>query len=357
MSREIFLVGSVPLKPASKVFECVCDHGLAPLMRRIPDGEQGGWALALMPRLRANPAFEQVGEPLPLTQRATTFFDQLKMRLNTLRPGTDPDTVEVGEFGVAESARTSYAEFKAFRDEGKFAPDTRFCVTLAGPCTAFAGFVGDPKVMFPIMERAFKAEIDRVLEVVPAKDLAIQIDLAGEVEMEEYRRRPQDWDMPLFEASQSAWPMPEVVQLIAKIGDHVPKEAELGFHLCALYHIDQSQGQDIAVHVDWCNALTEATRRQIDYIHIPTVPDHDEDDFAPLANLRLKPETTLFIGVIHAEDGGEGSERRIQAAAKHYPNFGVAAFCGLAQPSRVEFRNPHSVGDIFEMHRAAAVNG
>jgi hypothetical protein len=54
------------------------------------------------------------------------------------------------------------------------------------------------------------------------------------------------------------------------------------------------------------------------------------------------------------DDGIEGAKRRIAAAATATPDFGVAAFCGLAQPSRQEGARPHTMEEIFELHRKVA---
>lgn len=348
-SREVMLVGSVPLKPASSVFDCICRHNLAPLMKRIPDGEQRGWGGDSL--FVEHSAFEPFGPKRKLTLRPTTFFDQMEPQLLRLKPGLAAQALEIGEFGIARNAKGSYAAFKAFKKEGKFTPGTRFCVTFGGPGTKFAHIAMPPKDLYPLIEKSFRAEIARVLEVVPRDELAIQLDLAGEVELEEYRRRPQDFQMPIFEASHEYRKMDGAVGLIANIASAVPGEIELGFHLCAIYHIDESQGQDLNVHVDWANALAERIKRQINYIHIPTVPDHNEKDFETLKRLRLHPETKLFLGLIHLQDGIGGARHRIRAAAASRPDFGIAAFCGLNQPSRQEYMHPHSVDEIFEIHR------
>jgi len=351
-TRDVMLVGSVPLKPASSVFDCVCRHGLAPLMRRIPDGEQGGWGGSST--FLENPAFEPFGPKLKVTTRPTTFFDQIDLQLRRPKAGSDTANIDVGEFGIAQNAKRSYAEFKKFKNEGKFRADTRFCVTFMGPGTKF-GFIVMPVEQFhPLMEKAFKAEIERVLQIVPANELTIQFDLAGEVEIEEYRRRPQSFQLPVFEQTQKYWELGPTTSMLANIVNAIPPEVEVGFHLCAIYHIDESQGQDLNVHVDYANMLSEKIKRPIGYIHIPTVPTHNENDFEALKRLRLHPETKLFIGLIHLQDGVEGAQRRLRAAAKSYPNFGIATFCGLAQPSRQEYAQPHSVDDIFEIHRKVA---
>src|SRR6185312_15013881 len=56
-SRDVLLTGSVPLRPAEKVFETVARHlgGVAP---RIPDGEQIGWSSAARRTFERHPALE-----------------------------------------------------------------------------------------------------------------------------------------------------------------------------------------------------------------------------------------------------------------------------------------------------------
>lgn len=353
MNREILFVGSVPLKPAAAVFEHVCQLGLAPFMKRIPDGEQGSWDGPLK-NLPQNEAFEPIGSPVKFTNRPSTFFEAMESTLVNLKPGVRGQDVIITELGIARNAAASYPQFKQAKAEGKLPPETRFCVTMAGPGTSFSAIALPPEELFPLVERVYCEEIRRILDVVPVSELSIQLDLAGEVEIEEYRRRPGDYDMPLLNQREPFWPMAEAVATVAAIADSVPTKAELGFHLCALYHIDESQGQDLNVHVDWCNALTEAISRRITYIHIPTAPSHDERDFQALARLRLSEDTKLFIGVIHLDDGVEGARRRIAAAEKFRLDFGIASFCGLGVPSRKELHNPHPISEVFEIHRLLA---
>lgn len=350
--REVMLVGGVPLKPATTVFECIHRHHLAPLMQRIPDGEQAGWAAGFW-RFTDNPSFE-IADSLMMTTRETTFFADNPWPLFRLKEGISPAEVDVGPLGVAESAITSWSEFKQFKSDGKFEPETRFCVTLAGPGSSF-GFVDMPhQDLYPLVEDAFRKEIGLVLDAIPHNELAIQLDLAGEVELEELRRRPDDFDMPLYRKTEPNWPMDECISMIANIANSIPEEVELGFHLCAIWHIDQSQGQDLNVHVDWCNELSRKITRPIGYIHVPTTLDYTEEDFLPLERLNLKTGTKLFIGLVHAEDGAEGAQNRVKAAAAHYRDFGIASFCGLTNQSLKEYQNPHSVDEIMDMHLAAA---
>jgi hypothetical protein len=98
-------------------------------------------------------------------------------------------------------------------------------------------------------------------------------------------------------------------------------------------------------------------KHPISYIHMPTTPEHGDEDFAPLQRLQLPPQTKLFVGVIHTDDWLDGARRRVQAIERHHPNFGVASYCGLHQPSQKEEANPHSVDEIFRLHLEVANGG
>ena len=68
------------------------------------------------------------------------------------------------------------------------------------------------------------------------------------------------------------------------------------------------------------------------------VPKDRTDDayFAPLENLRLRPETELYLGLVHYNDP-EGDAARIAAARRHARIDGVATECGMARgdPARL----------------------
>ena len=59
--REVLLVGSVPLRPAAKVFETVAAH-LGALAPRIPDGEMMGWLREVWASHARNPGLEPAGK-------------------------------------------------------------------------------------------------------------------------------------------------------------------------------------------------------------------------------------------------------------------------------------------------------
>jgi hypothetical protein len=350
--RPVLLVGSVPLKPASVVFRSAAEH-LSGLMPRFPDGEQVGWLPGVWQRMTQNRDLEPSRKVALVGARdSTDFFRKLAIQYYKVKPGRVKDGLTLGPYGIAENAVESYQQFKRMKDAGKVPRDARFQATLPGPLDC-AFVVELPKTeLFPLAAAATADEIAAIVDAIPADDLTIQIDLAYEIELEEYQRRPQEFDMPVYEGVD--WTLDEQAAVVANVANRVPADVELGFHLCSIWHIDQSKGQDNNVHVDWCNALSRKIGRSIGYIHMPTVPEHDVADFAPLKRLELHRETQLYLGVIHMDDGIEGAKRRIAAAATALSDFGVGAFCGLAQPSRLEAARPHTVEEIFELHRKVA---
>jgi hypothetical protein len=67
-------------------------------------------------------------------------------------------------------------------------------------------------------------------------------------------------------------------------------------------------------------------------MHMPVPIDRaDAAFFAPLQHLRLGPGTELYLGLVHAQDGVEGTKRRIAAAKKYVQNFGIASECGISR--------------------------
>lgn len=341
--RPVMFVGSVPLKPADAVFERI-GSAIGDLTRQIPDGEQAGWAEAVFPQVGACAAVEFSRQAMMTSEGPFAF----PIPFYRLKPGSKPEDIVLGPYGIADNAIKSYAAFVKAREAGQVPVGTRFQVTIPGPLTTGSLIELPVEILLPIVERPLLAEIMEIVAAIPAQDLTIQIDFAVEIEVEEYRRRPAAFDMPVAEGL--AWSMADTTGAAARLAAMVPVDVNLGFHLCSIWHIFKGAGQDNRVHVDYANQLTQTVKRRIDYIHIPTIPEHDGDDFAPLADLNLAPETQLYLGVVHASDGIDGARRRIAAASEYVSNFGVAHFCGLSQWGAKE----ESIGPMIELHRAAA---
>jgi hypothetical protein len=322
-TRELLLVGSVPLRPATRVFETLAER-LGGLLPRVPDGDQHGWVMAAVQSFFENPALEQ-------HRRVELSPGGITVPIFRLKDGVDPADVVLGPYGFAEEAIASYQEFKRLRAEGLFAEGVRFQVTMPGPGTSAYFVELPPDILLPLAREALDREIQGLLAGIPADDLAIQLDVAMEAEHEEWRRRPSDFETPIHEVFD--WTLEQMADSVAWLADRVPEEVELGFHICTVWHHYQEAGQDNATVVDEINAIASRVSRRIDYLHMPTIPEHDVEDFAPLRDLQLDPATTFYLGVIHAEDGLEGALRRIEAAKTARSDFGVASFCGLGIPA------------------------
>ena len=97
------------------------------------------------------------------------------------------------------------------------------------------------------------------------------------------------------------------------------------------------------------NALSRRVSRSIQWIHMP-VPRERTDDayFAPLRELHLRPETRLYLGLIHHSDGVDGARARIAAAEKAVAEFGIATECGMGR------RDPATMSSLLKLHAQAA---
>ena len=140
-----------------------------------------------------------------------------------------------------------------------------------------------------------------------------------------------------------------------RLGAAVPADVEVGFHLCygdldAKHFV---QPIDATKMVEMANLIAHSIPRSITWIHMPVPIDRADDPFfAPLANLQLSPETELYLGLVHAQDGVEGTTRRMAAARKYVATFGIASECGI---SRGRDANP-ALEFIKTYAEAAAAN-
>ena len=57
----------------------------------------------------------------------------------------------------------------------------------------------------------------------------------------------------------------------------------------------------------------------------------------------------LYLGLVHAKDGTEGTMRRMEAAAAFVKDFGIAAECGIGRA-----RTPELAREIMLVHARAA---
>ena len=338
MTVPVHLVGSAGLDTAEDVFS-TAGRLLGASLKRCPDGEVGGrrlWVSWQYPLLRSNPLLAAD----PSRQVADLGFYQLK-----LGPGVKPDDLHFGELGYAREARASYQDFLAARKRGDLPATARFQVSLPTPHGVIAPFVVPEEIdrIEPAYERAMLAEIGRLCAAIPHRDLAIQWDICIE--------------MVFFDGGFAPWPRyPGIerayAEKFARLCAPVPPDVELGFHLCygdldAKHFVEP---RDAARLVEFANLLVDHAGHRIAWIHMPVPISRDDDAyFAPLRDLRLPVGTDLFLGLVHAKDGVEGTRRRMATARRHVATFGIATECGMARA-----RTPEHVTELLRIHAGAA---
>ncbi len=80
------------------------------------------------------------------------------------------------------------------------------------------------------------------------------------------------------------------------------------------------------------------------------MPQNRDDSayFAPLKGLRLKPETRLFLGLVHDTDGAAGTRRRMAMADRFVQGYGIATECGFGR------RPPETIPALLALHAETA---
>jgi hypothetical protein len=142
---------------------------------------------------------------------------------------------------------------------------------------------------------------------------------------------------------------PLIFGWLTTLGNVVRPAVELGYHLC--YGMFQRrhmlEPRDTALLVDIANRISAAVQRSIEYIHMPVPPARsDEAYFAPLSDLRIHPETELYLGLVHASDGEAGTRKRMRTAEHVFERFGIASECGLG------WEPPESLLPLFRLYAA-----
>ncbi len=335
---HVHLVGSIGLPTVDEVYATV-GSVLGEQIRRCPDGEIGGrrlWISWQWPLLRAA-HFLEVAE-----DRAVPGVGISPLRL---RQGTADEAIEFGELGYAREARASYQDFLAARARGAMPATARFQVSLPTPTAVIGSFVvaEDVARVLPAYERAMVAEARRVFDAIPHADLAMQWDVCFEM-LQWDARLPH---MPFLPDTPATF-----ARRFNDLCSPVPEGVELGFHLC-YGDMDGKHGiepQDLGKAVELANFLCAHSGRTVHWVHMP-VPVYRDDDayFAPLAGLRLHPQTELFLGLVHASDGVKGTLGRMTVAARHARGFGIATECGMGRT-----RSPQAVRELLQVHARAA---
>ncbi len=328
------LVGSMPLSDSSAVFRFSSEQ-LGQHLRRMPDGETGDrinwtqWQIDVLKRVDA----------LESEIVDSGYVRRSKFRL---KPGRQPSDLAFPQLDYAKAAKESYAAFRSLKAAGVIRPDIRMQVCLPTPLAPIVIYVfpEHQRVVEPSYEQAMLAELAEIVASIPKNELAIQWDTAVEFAILE-QVMPHALDNPLA----------DILARLVRLGNAVPDGVELGFHLC----YGDSGGRhfkepgDASKLVTVANGIAGSLKRRLHWLHMPVPKERsDPQYFTPLDNLRLGPATELYLGLVHASDGVDGTLQRIGAASLYASSFGVATECGCGR------RAPEVLQELMTIHRAVS---
>lgn len=322
---NFYLTGSINVDSTDAAFRLVGER-LQPGVTRVPDGEPGeraNWVLVQSQHFLNNPTLDVTD-------------GRAKVRQGT--------PVSFGDIDYHSAAIASYGDFRRARDEGVLAPESRFLVSIATPFNAVNSFVefdSQVEVAFAY-EQALRHSVAAIHDAIPASDLAIQWDLPTELAtIEGWFPNPYGGAEPIYAAT-------------ARLAGWVDDDADLTFHLCygdSKFGASPFMGdppdeeaaarggrhilpRDASAIVALSNGLSRHVTRRINAIQAATVAAWTKRaHWQPLAQLALEPETEVYLGLVHAEDGAEGARARAELAAAFLPDFGLSTECGLGRHS------------------------
>ena len=340
LPEHVHLVGSIGLGSVDEIFRTV-GRVLGRRLKRVPDGEVGGrrhWVTWQYPLLRSSPYL--VPDPSGAVHRMS------RIPILSVADGIEPQEIQFGELGYAREARSSYQDFCTARARGVLPSKAKFQVCLPTPMAVIYSYCREQDVLaiYKAYERDMLREVAAICAAIPNHDLCIQWDVCNEMLI---------WDgQPLDMYPKVGSSKEDIIVRLQRICQAVPADVELGIHLCygdfrARHFLEP---RDSGKMVELANALFAATQRSIAFLHMP-VPIERCDDafFTPLRDLNLPPGAELYLGVVHAADGLEGTKRRIDTARKHVGYFGIATECGMARA-----RTPELVNLLIRLHALAS---
>ncbi|HEY2604206.1 MAG TPA: hypothetical protein VGI67_21795 [Thermoleophilaceae bacterium] len=325
---DSMLVGSANVEDAEELFRLV-SRVSAGTVARIPDGERGrrrNWLVAQAPFLASLDELEAVDTGANRYGSRGTVGKRFRPRAGVELSGIALD------LPYGDDAAESFRTFRALQDEDAIDAGVRMQVSMPTAMATCLALIA-PEVqrdMLAVVEGALAAQVERLAAELPNESLAIQWDVAAEF-------------MHMELAGASTFSQEEIGAALVRLAALVPEAIELGYHLCygdappepgakGKHFVEPA---DARLLVEIANAVLDGAARRVDWIHMPVpMARDDEAYFAPLAQLRLRPETRLYLGLVHEEDGLDGARRRAAAARNFVSGFGVATECGMQNEPR-----------------------
>ena len=364
---RIHFVGSIPFDNADEVFTKCC-ASVGDYLARIPDGETGyrtNYIGHLAHTVYAgHPDIVTVSRPPPVDpdnplewrQPGEDWLPMAKdgsdMWKFALRKGVK--TLNIDSLGYAKAAIESYKVFREAREQGNIPAGVRFQVSLPAVVDGMGLFVhrlSEMRYFVPAYENAMAADIRRMLEIIPAGDLAIQWDnVCGVLEYEaKVTGQKMPIEIPLLLKLIMGSPVKRFRRMLNTFAANIPPETEFGLHFCYgdIGHKHAFEPRDLTVCVRLANEAVDHAGRPVNWVHMPVPRDRKDDAyFQPLQNLNDAPR--LYLGLVHLTDGVEGTGSRIEVAKKYKTEFGISTECGFGR------RAPESIQQLLEVHKQAA---
>ncbi len=327
----VHFVGSIPLPDADSVFRTL-PAAVGNNLTRLPDGETGirkSWIRFLQDVLAQHPAIEVAKDvpPFKFTQWDGVVVREIA-RLR-VKPGAVV-TTDGFRTGYADMAIESWGKFAQLQKSGAIPAKVKFQVSLPTPIAPTYNNMlpsDRPKVL-PALVAHFNGEVAKIASIVPHDKLAIQWDVCQEVLAWENYYEPGPVDFRT-----------EAIDVLTKIGDNVPADVELGYHLCYGSPADEHMvlPKDSGLMVEMVNAVAASVKRPIEFFHLPVIKARTDDAYyAPLANLKLGKGTELYLGLVHRDDDA-GNAARLAAARRHARIDGIGTECGMARGDPAKF--------------------
>ncbi len=330
VTSDLLLVGSLPAESTEAALRAGAEL-FGELVFALPDGETGpraAWVGYERERLtRPHPdvvVVEETESPTGIPRHAyeTPVF--------ALRP--DVTELRFETWPRIDEAIASYGVFRALREAGVIPAGLRFQVGLPFPSSALNAFKADHAHDYPIAERGFEdlvaKELRRLTAEIPPSDLAIQWDMAYEI---------QDIEGVLAWTSEGAWE--RYAGPVTRLTRLIPEETLVGYHLCygTFPEWPMYEARDYGVLVRMANFAVANSGRTVDWLHLAGpryLRSEDRSFFRPLVDLE-PGDARVFLGIVLPVDGVSGLRRRHATATRYLSDFGVAMYCGFGrQPGR-----------------------
>lgn len=334
--QGIHLTGSLPFKSAEETFQFI-GKNLQAWTPRVPDGETGervNWVLTQTPHFFENPSFDLVA-PTEETPR----------QLVKIKAGVNPESITFPSFSYPDYASHSFPHFQRAKAEGVLPENAKFLISIPTPFNAVSFFavLEDQAAILKAYEVQTKAATEEILSRFPHNEISIQ------------------WDLPTELATIQGWfPNPlgsdeAVYETVKTVSSWIPDEVDLGYHLCygdskfgaspfmgkphecRFHRKDKGRNivpENISTVVRVANALSEKIQRPINFIQTATMREWDEaKHWEALSELKLRPETQFYLGLVHASDAVDGALERLAFVNPHLSAYGISTECGLGRHS------------------------